>query len=129
MRNMKVIQSQADLAPIAFDVGFVPERLALTRNGMFGLCTETGGSRIGLFVFVDLPQDIHNDGGMGVSQSKVVYLSAVDVRGGLPMVQVLRPNGTTELRLLRLGDRVDADHVIVLTGLVGGERVKRSPGR
>jgi len=59
----------------------------------------------------------------------VIPLSAVDYRGGLPMVHVQRPNKTTELRLLRLGDRVDKDHVIVLTGLVGGEPIMRNPGR
>ncbi len=59
----------------------------------------------------------------------IIPISAVTHRGGLPMVQVLRPDGTTELRLLRLGDRVDKDYIIVLTGLVGGEKVRREPGR
>ena len=59
----------------------------------------------------------------------VIPISSVTHRGGLPMVHVLRPDGTTELRLLRLGDRVDREHIIVLTGLVGGEKVRREPGR
>ncbi|MDJ0872832.1 MAG: efflux RND transporter periplasmic adaptor subunit [Gammaproteobacteria bacterium] len=91
-------------------------------------------------VKLDLPQNVPAAAGMYAEllvndptavegKFPIIPISAVTHRGGLPMVYVLRPDGTNELRLLRLGDRVDRDHVIVLTGLVGGEKVRRQPGR
>ena len=68
------------------------------------------------------------DPGVGPSgEYAVIPISSVVWRGGLPMVYVILPNERTELRLLRLGDRVDRDHIIVLTGLVGDERVLKHP--
>jgi RND family efflux transporter MFP subunit len=56
-----------------------------------------------------------------------VPLSAIVWRGGLPMAYALRPDGTSELRLLRLGEKVDQDHVVVLTGLAVGEKILANP--
>lgn len=53
----------------------------------------------------------------------VVPREAVTYRGGLPMVRVLRPQGGTELRLLRLGEPFGEGMVTVLTGLRAGEEV------
>jgi multidrug efflux pump subunit AcrA (membrane-fusion protein) len=59
----------------------------------------------------------------------VVPMSAIVWRGGLPMAYALRPDGSAELRLLRLGERVDRDHVVVLTGLSIGEKVRTHPNQ
>jgi multidrug efflux pump subunit AcrA (membrane-fusion protein) len=56
-----------------------------------------------------------------------VPLSAIVWRGGLPMAYALRPDGNPELRLLRLGEKVDQDHVVVLTGLAIGEKILANP--
>jgi RND family efflux transporter MFP subunit len=53
----------------------------------------------------------------------VIPLAAIVWRGGLPMVEVINPQGGTQLRLLRLGDPVDADQVTVLTGIREGEHI------
>lgn len=57
----------------------------------------------------------------------VIPASAVVSRGGLPYAYRLTTSGRPSLTLLRLGDRVDDGHVIVLTGLTGGETILRDP--
>ncbi len=56
----------------------------------------------------------------------VVPSSALVWRSGLPQVFVVK-NGTTELRLLRVGDPVADGLVTVLSGLSAGERVIKAP--
>lgn len=56
----------------------------------------------------------------------VIPVSAVVYRGGLPMVYVLDTHKQPRLHLLRLGERF-GDHVMVLTGLQGGERILANP--
>lgn len=51
----------------------------------------------------------------------VVPTSALIQRGSLPMVEVARPNGERELRVVRLGEYVDGRNVTVLSGLRPGE--------
>jgi multidrug efflux pump subunit AcrA (membrane-fusion protein) len=53
----------------------------------------------------------------------VVPKSAISKRGSLPSVKVLDENGVPKLRLIRTGIELDANHVIVLSGLKPGERV------
>lgn len=53
----------------------------------------------------------------------VVPRSAITRRGSLPSVKVLDENGVPKLRLIRTGIELDANHVIVLSGLKPGERV------
>ena len=53
----------------------------------------------------------------------VVPKSAISRRGSLPSVKVLDENGIPKLRLIRTGIELDANHVIVLSGLKPGERV------
>ena len=53
----------------------------------------------------------------------VVPKSAITKRGSLPSVKVLDENGVPKLRLIRTGIELDANHVIVLSGLKPGERV------
>jgi multidrug efflux pump subunit AcrA (membrane-fusion protein) len=57
----------------------------------------------------------------------VVPAAAVVQRGSLPMVNVVREDDRKELRIVRLGERVDAHHVTVLSGLQPGEFVYLEP--
>ena len=57
----------------------------------------------------------------------VIIFFFVTLTIALSIVYVVMPDKRTELRLLRLGDRVARDHIIVLTGLVGDERVLKHP--
>lgn len=85
---------------------------------------ESAPAAAGMYAEVLIPgQGAHGD------RLPVVPVSAVVSRGGLPMVYVLAHDGRPELRLLRLGERVDQEHVVVLTGLRGGEQVVVNPGR
>jgi len=53
----------------------------------------------------------------------VIPAKAVFRRGGLPMVKVLNPAGQTELRLVRLGERLGNGKRVVLAGVIPGEKV------
>lgn len=53
----------------------------------------------------------------------VIPGKAVFRRGGLPMVKVLNQAGQTELRLVRLGERLGNGKRVVLAGVVPGEKV------
>jgi RND family efflux transporter MFP subunit len=62
----------------------------------------------------------------------VVPSAALVQRGSLPMVYVAKDDNKKELRIVRLGERVDQYHVTVLSGLQPGEFVyieaERGPG-
>jgi hypothetical protein len=47
-------------------------------------------------------------------------------RGSLPSVRVLDDEGRPKMRLIRTGIELDANHVIVLSGLKPGERILTS---
>jgi len=72
----------------------------------------------GMYVKVLIPEP----GAVGIDLP-VVPISAIFRRGGLPMVKVLNPLGITELRLVRLGERVGQDKRVVLAGVMPGDRV------
>jgi len=72
----------------------------------------------GMYVEVLIPEP----GAVGM-EMPVVPVSAIFRRGGLPMVKVLNPAGHTELRLVRLGERIGKDQRVVLAGVRPGERV------
>jgi multidrug efflux pump subunit AcrA (membrane-fusion protein) len=57
----------------------------------------------------------------------VVPRSSLVWRGSLPAVYVVDNEGGKELRLVRIGDRVDREHVMVLSGLRPGERILTHP--
>ncbi len=57
----------------------------------------------------------------------VVPMSAIRRRGSLPGVYVLNDQNQPELRLIRVGDKVDRDHISVLSGLRAGERILMTP--
>ena len=56
----------------------------------------------------------------------VVPKSAIIKRGSLPSVRVLDEEGKPKMRLIRTGIELDANHVIVLSGLKPGERILTS---
>lgn len=56
----------------------------------------------------------------------VVPKSAIIKRGSLPSVRVLDENDVPKMRLVRTGIELDANHVIILSGLKPGERVLTS---
>lgn len=53
----------------------------------------------------------------------VVPMAAIVKKGSLPSVQVIDDNNKPEMRLVRLGERMDDDSVTVLSGLKPGERI------
>jgi multidrug efflux pump subunit AcrA (membrane-fusion protein) len=59
----------------------------------------------------------------------VVPKSAIIKRGSLPSVRVLDEEGKPKMRLIRTGIELDANHVIVLSGLEPGERILTSEER
>lgn len=56
----------------------------------------------------------------------VIPKSAIIKRGSLPSVRVLDEEGKPKMRLIRTGIELDANHVIVLSGLKPGERILTS---
>ncbi len=58
-----------------------------------------------------------------VRQVLVIPRAAIVQRGSLPMVKVLKDEGQTELRIVRLGEDVGGDYVTVLSGLQPGDEV------
>jgi multidrug efflux pump subunit AcrA (membrane-fusion protein) len=62
-----------------------------------------------------------------VRTALVVPTAAIVQRGSLPMVYVAREDSKKELRIVRLGERVDAYHVTVLSGLQQDEYVYIEP--
>ncbi len=86
----------------------------------------------------DLPEGIPGGPGMyaevmvpdvnaPVNVLPVIPNSAVVWRGSLPAVFVLNEKNKSELRLLRLGEAVDDQHVTVLSGVRAGERIYAEP--
>ena len=57
----------------------------------------------------------------------VIPVSAVVKRGSLPSVFVLNEKNQAEMRLVRLGDLVDRNHVSVLSGVRAGEQIFAYP--
>lgn len=85
-------------------------------------------------VKLDIPREVPASPGMYVQvmvpdvsspvQSVIVIpRSAVIERGSLPMVHVAIGKDQKELRSIRLGEMLDAEHVVVLSGLRQGEYV------
>ena len=58
----------------------------------------------------------------------VIPSSAIRYNGSLPGVYVLGPDGSPELRLIRVGENLDGGFTSVLSGLSEGERILRNPG-
>ena len=57
----------------------------------------------------------------------VIPSSAIRYNGSLPGVYVIGPDGTPELRLIRVGENLSGGFTSVLSGLTEGERILRDP--
>jgi RND family efflux transporter MFP subunit len=57
----------------------------------------------------------------------VIPSSAIRYNGSLPGVYVKAPDGTTSLRLVRVGEQLPGGYTTVLSGLQAGEDVLRDP--
>lgn len=62
-----------------------------------------------------------------IKDMPVIPSTAIVRRGSLPAVYVLNRNNEAELRLIRLGEQVDRNHVAVLSGVRPGEQVFAHP--
>jgi len=95
-------------------------------------------SRHTVTVKFDLPEGIPGGAGMyaevmipdvnaPVNILPVIPTSAVVWRGSLPAIFVHNDKNKSELRLLRLGETIDNEHVSVLSGIRTGERIYAQP--
>lgn len=89
-------------------------------------------------VKLDLPQGVPGGPGMyaevmvpdanaQVETVPVIPESAVMWRGSLPAVYVVSNDNQNQLRMVRLGNRLNGHRVSVLSGLQVGERIRMSP--
>ena len=67
------------------------------------------------------------DGQVPEETTVIIPSSAVIQAGSLPGVLVVTDTNTSELRLIRLGPKVGADYVTILSGLRAGERIINNP--
>lgn len=101
----------------------IADRQRHTITVKFDLEPAYAKARPGQYAEVDI-HDIDVD----VSQESLVVIpqSAVVRRGSLPAVYVLEET-KRELRLVRLGKKINADYISVLSGLAEGEIIDRNP--
>jgi len=76
----------------------------------------------GMYAEVMVPDESSN-----IQNVPVIPDSAVLWRGSLPAVYVATPDNGKELRLVRLGDYISDNQIIVLSGLKAGERIYAIP--
>ncbi len=87
----------------------------------FDLPTSVPGGP-GMYAEVMVP-----DGQVPEETTVIIPLTAIIQAGSLPGVLVVNEQNTSELRLVRLGPKVGADYVTILSGLRSGERIVNSP--
>lgn len=86
----------------------------------------------------DLPENVPGGPGMYAEVSvpdvsvqaqslPIIPVSAILARGSLPSVMVVNDDNVTELRVVRLGEKLDEHSVTVLSGLLVGERLLVNP--
>lgn len=85
----------------------------------------------------DLPQGVPTIAGsyaelelfdiISSKRTLIIPESALIWRSSIPSVFVLNKDGKTELRFVRIGDKVDTDNISILSGLTIGEKVVVSP--
>lgn len=78
----------------------------------------------GMYVVAWLAQD---GSGSQSESAAAIPVTAIDYRAGLPVAFVASSDGSTEMRVLRLGD-ITGDKVAVLSGLTPGEYILADPG-
>jgi multidrug efflux pump subunit AcrA (membrane-fusion protein) len=82
-----------------------------------------GVSRPGMYIKVLIPDNTVSSGGM-----VKIPVSAVRFNGSLPGVYVKGESGRPQLRLVRIGENIGDDYIMVTSGLQAGEMVQRNPG-
>lgn len=112
--NTRVSARVAQIFPMAD-----PERHTVTVK--FDL-PKSSNAAPGMYAEVRIP-----DVGAPSRNLPVIPRSAIRWRGSLPGVYVINEQGEAELRLIRVGDKVDANTISVLSGLRPGERILASP--
>lgn len=82
-----------------------------------------GVSRPGMYIKVRIPD-------ASVSSTGVVKIPVSSVRfnGSLPGVYVKGPDGDPQLRLVRIGENIGDEYIMVISGLQAGDLVQRNPG-
>ncbi len=83
---------------------------------------NNSGAIPGMYVEILLPSQKSDQ-----QSSPVIPLSAVMFNGSLPTVRVLKENNQTQLRMVRLGERMVDKQVEIISGLRVGERIVDRP--
>ncbi|VAW63406.1 Efflux transporter, RND family, MFP subunit, AcrA/E family [hydrothermal vent metagenome] len=122
-----------EIVPAKLDVGntYIEVRVAQ-------IYPTADSQRHTVTVKFDLPDNVPGGPGMyaevmvqdintPINSMPVIPSSAIVRRGSLPAVFVLNAKNKAELRLVRLGDQVDNQHVAVLAGVQPGENVFAYP--
>lgn len=76
----------------------------------------------GMYVELQLPGDSRS-----ADVVPVVPLDSIRFKGSLPTVRVVGPDNVPQRRMIRLGENIDQDRVVVLGGLKPGEWIMRRP--
>ncbi len=84
---------------------------------------EGTSAKPGMYVELLIP----DSGGANHGSLVSIPRSALIPGRSLPQVLVVKDNGATSTRLVRLGGQVGADHVLVLSGLHPGDRIVDNP--
>ncbi len=125
--------SKGMMVPVHLDVGdtYVDARVAQ-------IFPVADAQRHTVTVKLDLPQGVPGGPGMyaevmvpdtntQVETVPVIPESAVMWRGSLPAVYVVSDDNQNQLRMVRLGNRMNGHRVSVLSGLKVGERIRMKP--
>lgn len=121
------------VVPAMLDVGNAPVNARVAQ--IFPIADP---KRHTVTVKFDLPVDVPGGPGMyaevmipdvdaPVQETPVIPDSTIVWRGSLPAVFVLNQQNRTELRLIRLGEKVGGNGVTVLSGIRVGERILATP--
>ena len=121
------------LIPVKIDVGNVRVDARVAQ-----IFPTADAVRHTVTVKFDLPVDVPGGPGMyaevmipdvsaDVASVPVIPDSAVLWRGSLPAVYVATADNRKELRLIRLGDYISGNQVVVLSGLSVGDRIYATP--
>lgn len=125
--------SQDMVVPAKLDVGdtYIDVRVAQ-------IFPTADSQRHTVVVKFDLPAGVPGGPGMyaevmipdvntPIEDMPVIPTSAIIRRGSLPAIFILNRKNQAEMRLIRLGDEVDNEHVAVLSGVFPGEQIFVSP--
>ncbi len=83
---------------------------------------DNSGAIPGMYAELSLPGKKNDE-----RPTPVIPLAAVAFTGSLPAVKVLTADNQTQLRVIRLGQRIAGEQVAVISGLQPGERIIQQP--